>query len=603
MFDLLIKNARVIDGSGKPGFTGDIGVRDGRIEVLAPRVGGEAGRTIELNGELAAPGFIDIHRHADAAVFRPGFGEAELRQGITSIINGNCGLSIAPLPSARRAGILDFLAPVTGTLPEEDAGGRPLRFESFSEYASLLKTTALPLNAGILAGSGTIRAAAMGYGGGIPGEEELSRIRAFLEDALASGVPGVSVGFSYLPDSYYNAAGLARALAPLSGRGRPSSRAGEGPPLVCHLRGEGDLLYPSAAEAIEAARLLRTPLRISHFKCIGRKNWGAGLEKVIALIERNREEGMRIDCDAYPWTAGSTQLLSVLPPSFLAGGIGETLRRLQDPEERAGCRRALAEPGRDFENVVLGLGWEAIYVTGLESEGNRPLIGKNLAEIAALRGSDPFDAAFDLLAEERCNVTMVDYITCQEAIDRIIRLPYTSIISDSLYSGRGLPHPRSNTNTSMVFHELVCRRKLLSPEEAVHKLTGLPAEAMGLPGKGLLKPGFDADIVIFRPENISAPADYVSPDRFTAGFDYVFVAGRLVLEKGRLSGLRPGRYIGLRVRGLPFILRLSLPRQQSSDIVPRRPEQGGQGFADKFPGGFVNIVESMYHTAGVFEPA
>jgi N-acyl-D-aspartate/D-glutamate deacylase len=538
MFDLLIKNGCIIDGSGKPGFTGDIGVRDGRIEAVAPRVEGGAARIIELDGELAAPGFIDIHRHADAAVFRPGFGESELRQGITTIINGNCGLSIVPLPPARRAGILDFLAPVIGTLPEEDGRGRPVRFESFSEYASLLKTMALPLNIGILGGSGTIRAAVMGYGGGTPGEEELGRIHACLEDALAAGAPGVSVGFSYLPDTYYSAAGLARALAPLS------SRAGEGPPLVCHVRGEGDLLYASVAEAIEAARLLRTPLRISHFKCIGRKNWGAGLEKVIALIERNREEGMRIDCDAYPWTAGSTQLLSVLPPAFLAGGIGETLRRLRDPEERAGCRRTLSGPGRDFENIVLGVGWEAIYVTALESEENRPLIGKSVAEISAIRGTDPFDAAFDLLAEERCNVTMVDYITREEDIERIIRLPYTSIISDSLYSGRGLPHPRSNTNTAMVFHELVSRRKVLKAEEAVHKLTGLPAEAMGLPGKGLLKPGFDADIVIFRPENISAPADYVRPDRFTAGIDYVFIAGQAVLEKDKLSGLTPGRYIG-----------------------------------------------------------
>ncbi|MDR2185676.1 MAG: amidohydrolase family protein [Treponema sp.] len=545
MFDLLLKNGRIVDGTGTPAFKGDLGISGGRIAALEPRITGDAGRIIELDGEMVAPGFVDIHRHADAAVFRPGFGEAELRQGITTIINGNCGLSLVPLPLSRRAGMLDFLAPVIGTLPEEDEQGRPVRFESFSEYVSLLKTMALPLNVGILAGSGTIRAAVMGYGGGEPGEEELGRIRACLEDALAAGAPGVSVGFSYLPDLHYSAAGLAAALAPLSKRRGLSSRAVEGPPLVCHVRGEGDLLYPSVAEAIEAARLLRTPLRISHFKCIGRKNWGAGLEKVIALIERNREEGMRIDCDAYPWTAGSTQLLCVLPPAFLAGGIGETLRRLRDPEERAGCRRILSEPGRDFENVVLGVGWEAIYVTGLESEENRPLIGKSIAEIAALRGTDPFDAAFDLLAEERCNVTMMDYIACEEDIDRIIRLPYTSIISDSLYSGRGLPHPRSNTNVSMVFHELVCHRKVLSPEEAVHKLTGLPAKAMGLRGKGLLRPGFDADIVIFRPENISAPADYVTPDRFTAGFDYVFIAGQTVLEQDRLTGAAPGRYTGL----------------------------------------------------------
>jgi N-acyl-D-aspartate/D-glutamate deacylase len=544
MFDVLLKNGRIVDGAGKPAMPGDLGIRGGRIAAVEGRIDGKAERIIELGGELVAPGFLDIHRHADAAVFRPGFGEAELRQGITTIVNGNCGMSIAPLPAARRGEILDFLAPVTGILPEKDAQGMPVHFETFPEYVSLLKTMALPLNIGVLAGSGTIRAAAMGYGGGSPGKEELRRIHALLEEALAAGAPGVSVGFSYLPDMHYSAAGLAAALAPLSTWGGPG-RASEGPPLVCHVRGEGDLLYPSVAEAIEAARLLKAPLRISHFKCIGRKNWGAGLEKTIALIERNREAGMKIDCDAYPWTAGSTQMLCLLPPSFLAGGTGETLRRLRDPEERAACRAILAEPGRDFENIALGAGWEAIFVAGLESDKNRPLIGKSLAEIAALRGTDPCDTAFDLLAEEQGNVTMVDYITCQEDIDRIIRLPYTSIISDAVYPSKGLPHPRNSTNVSMVFHEMVCRRRVLGPEEAIHKLTGLPAEAMGLKGKGLLKPGFDADIVVFKPENISAPADYAGPGCFAAGFDYVFIAGKAVLEKGRLTGFKPGRYTGL----------------------------------------------------------
>jgi N-acyl-D-aspartate/D-glutamate deacylase len=344
MFDVVLKNGRIVDGTGAPAVTGDLGIRGGRIAALGPRVTGRAGRTIELEGELVAPGFIDIHRHADAAVFRPAFGEAELRQGITTIINGNCGMSIAPLPRERRGEILDFLAPVTGTLPEKDPRGRPVRFEGFSEYVSLLKAAALPLNVGILAGSGTMRAAVMGYGGGVPGGEELRRIHACLEDALAAGAPGVSVGFSYLPDLHYTATGLAAALAPLSGRGGPPGRAAEGPPLVCHVRGEGDLLYPSVEEAIAAARLLRLPLRISHFKCIGRKNWGAGLEKVIALIERNREEGMRIDCDVYPWTAGSTQMLCVLPPPFLPGESGK-------PSAAFGTRRngpgaALCSPNR-----------------------------------------------------------------------------------------------------------------------------------------------------------------------------------------------------------------------------------------------------------------
>jgi N-acyl-D-aspartate/D-glutamate deacylase len=534
MFDLLLKNAFIVDGSGSPGFAGDIGVKDGRIEALAPRLDGGAARTIDLDGKIAAPGFLDIHRHADAAVFRPGFGEAELRQGITTIVNGNCGMSIAPLPAARRAEILSFLAPVTGSLPGD------VRFETFSEYRALLESRALPLNFAILAGSGAMRAAAAGYAAsgteaGTPDSDALKKIRAYLEDALSAGVPGVSVGFSYLPDLLYGPAGLAAALAPLGAAGLP---------LVCHVRGEGDLLYGSVTEAIGVARLLKVPLHISHFKCIGRRNWGTLLEKTIALIERNRNEGMKISCDFYPWTAGSTQMMCVLPPAFLEGGTAMTVKRLRDSGQRAACRDILLKDGHDFENIVLGVGWDRIFVSGVESEKNSALIGKNIAEIAADKGVDPFDAAFDLLAEENCNVAMVDHITCQEDIDRIASLPYASVISDSLYSEGGRPHPRTRTNIAMVFNELVCRRGILSVVEAVHKLTGLPAETMGIRRKGLLKTGYDADITVFRPENISPPADYAKPETLTSGFDYVFIAGRPALEKDKLTGAAPGSYTG-----------------------------------------------------------
>ena len=533
MFDLLLKNGLVVDGSGSPAVKADIGINGGKITAVSPSLAGEAAKTIDLAGRIATPGFIDIHRHADAALFRPGFGEAELRQGITTIVNGNCGMSIAPLPlaSERREEMLRFLAPVTGELPDE------IRFETFSEYAATLKRP-LPLNVASLAGSGTIRAAAWAFRKSFPGASSLKKIHESLEDALAAGAMGVSLGMSYMPDSYYTAAELAKALSPLSGSGRP---------LVCHVRGEGDLLYESVQEVIRVARLLHSPLRISHFKCIGRRNWKTLTAKVIALIEQNRQEGMKIDCDAYPWTAGSTQMLCLLPPAFLEGGPEATCLRLQNREQRRACRAIMRKPtgaSGAFENIVYGVGWEAIYVGGLESEQNRPLIGKNIAEIAAARNADPYDTAFDLLAEERCNVTMVDYITCDEDIETILRLPYTSIISDAIYHA-GRPHPRNNSNISQVFHELVCRRRALSVEEAVHKLTGLPARDMGLARKGLLRPGWDADITVFRPERISPPAGYAEPERLTTGIDHVFIAGEEAVRGDFLTGALLGTYLAV----------------------------------------------------------
>jgi N-acyl-D-aspartate/D-glutamate deacylase len=544
MFDLLLKNGLVADGSGSAAVKGDIGITGGKIAAVAPALSGDATEVIDLEGRLAVPGFIDIHRHADAALFRPGFGEAELRQGITTIVNGNCGMSIAPLPLSTegRTELLRFLAPVTGPLPGE------IRFETFSEYATLLKNRSLPLNIAMLAGSGTIRAAAWGFQKNFPGADALKKIHRSVEDALSAGAAGVSIGLSYMPDSNYTATELAKALAPLSGSGRP---------LVCHVRGEGDLLYESVEEVIEAVRLLKTPLRISHFKCIGRRNWKTLTAKVIALIEENRRAGMRIDCDAYPWTAGSTQMLCLLPPAFLEGGPEATTLRLRDAEQRKACREIMLEPGKDaaggsFENIVYGVGWEAVYVSGLGSEKNRPLVGKSIAEIATGRGVDPYDTAFDLLAEEHCNVTMVDYITCDEDIETILRLPYTSIISDAIYPGQGRPHPRNNSNISQVFHELVCRRRVLSAEKAVHKLTGLPAEAMGLCRKGLLRPGYDADITVFRPENISPPADYAvqgewitASEQFISGIDYVFIAGEAAVRGDRLTGVNRGSFLAV----------------------------------------------------------
>ncbi|GHV44070.1 dihydroorotase [Spirochaetia bacterium] len=526
MFDLLLKNGLIADGSGSPAQKGDIGIKGGKIAAVAVALTADAAKVIDLEGRTVAPGFIDIHRHADAALFRSGFGEAELRQGITTVVNGNCGMSIAPLPLSpeRRREMLRFLAPVTGTLPDE------VRFEAFSEYAALLKNRPLPLNVAALAGSGTIRAAAWGFQKNFPDDEALKKIHKSLEDALTAGAPGVSLGMSYMPDSNYTATELAKALAPLEGSGRP---------LVCHVRGEGDLLYESVEEVIEAARLLKTPLRISHFKCIGRRNWKTLIAKVITLIEECRQGGMRIDCDAYPWTAGSTQMLCLLPPAFLEGGPEAAGLRLRDSEQRRACREILLEPGRDFENIVYGVGWGSIYVSGLGSEKNRPLVGKSIAEIAAAHNIDPYDAAFDLLAEEHCNVTMVDYITCDEDIETILRLPCTSIISDAIYPGQGRPHPRNNSNISQVFHELVCRRRILTVEEAVHKLTYLPAEAMGLHYKGLLRAGFDADITVFRPENISPPADYAEPERLTSGIDYVFITGKEAVRGDKLSLTEP----------------------------------------------------------------
>ena len=527
MFDYLLTNAVVIDGSGGPSYAANIGISDGKISAIAPCAQAEANNLIDLEGRILTPGFIDIHRHADAALFRPGFGTAELCQGITTIINGNCGLSIAPLPSSRREEILNYLQPVTGSLPED------VEFEGFSGYAALLKQRDLPLNIGMLAGSGTMRTAVCGYRD--LDNTSLKQLHKVLEDALYSGVFGVSVGLAYMPDNFYTPSDLALALAPISGSGIP---------LVFHLRAEGRLLYESVIEAIQAVKLLNVPLHISHFKCIGRKNWGRVLGKTIELIEQSRQDGIGISCDVYPWTAGSTQMASLLPPEFLQGGPSQTTLRLLEPKQREICRDIMSRPGADFENIVESMGWQSIFVSGLRSEKNSWCIGKNIEEIAIHLGKDPFDAALNLLAEENCNVTMVDYIACEEDIETILRLSYSSVISDTIYAEGGLPHPRGYGNTAMLFNEYVKKRSTLTMEQMIHKLTALPAKTMGIKNKGLIKEGFDADILVIEKEGISSEANYQNPCCLSKGIYLAMVNGKVALKKSTVTNAKNGSYIG-----------------------------------------------------------
>jgi len=518
MFDYIFNNASLIDGTGAAAFKADIGVKDGKIAA----VGQSLPSGMDLNGRTVAPGFIDIHRHADAAVLRPGFGELELRQGLTTIINGNCGMSIVP----GNEEISTYISPVVGELPK--------KIGNFTDYRALLERSKLPMNVGTLAGSGTLRAAISGYHVKELDANALKALHNSLEEAIAAGIRGVSVGFSYLPDLYYKPQTLAKALAPLRGGKLP---------IVCHVRGEGGMLYESIEEAITAAKLLSVPLHISHFKCIGRRNWGKLLHKTIGLIEKSQAEGQAITCDVYPWTAGSTQLANLLPPEFLEGGFADTTKRLQDPKQRALCRDIMSRPSKEFENVVESMGWQSVYISGLKSPGNSDCIGKSISEIAAMRACDPFDAAFDILAEENCDVTMINYITCEEDIAAVLALDYSCVISDSLYGGASLPHPRCYGNVAMLLSEYVNKRGALTLEQAINKLSGLPAQILGIENKGLIKPGYDADLLVIKPEGLSSTANYQRPNSLASGIDLVLVNGQVALENDALTGVKNGRVI------------------------------------------------------------
>lgn len=524
MFDWLIGNALVVDGTGSAPVPGDVGIIDGKIAAVGHLSGAQAAHTVDAAGRVLTPGFIDIHRHADGAVFRSGFGEAELRQGLTTIVNGNCGLSLAPCPGPNRAALLDYLLPITGAVPED------VPTDSLGAYSAALASHGLPLHAGMLVGLGTLRATVAGYGNAPLTDENYRALHRLLEQALADGALGVSLGLGYAPECFFTTAELLRALAPLTGTGIP---------VTVHMRQEGSGVVRALEEMLTVARTLRTPVEISHLKGMGKENWQKAVPAMLRLLDAAREEGLDVGCDVYPYTAGSTQLIHVLPPECQHGGTEELTRKLSDPAFRAQLRRRM-ETGNDFENIALLVGFENIVAAAVSTEENKPLEGLSLAEIAAQQGKDCYDALFDLLEAERCAVTMIDFLAHEADIAAILRHESSLVISDATYPTAGRRHPRVCGAFSRVLETYVGKQAVLTLPEAVRKMTALPAARLGLTGKGVLTPDGDADLCLFHPDRIRERATYAAPDLPGQGMDWVFVAGVPAIADGALTGARNG---------------------------------------------------------------
>lgn len=524
MFDYLIQNVRILDGSGAPPFSGSIALDGGKIAAVGNLPGAEAARVIDGRERFLTPGFIDVHRHADAALLHPGFGQAELKQGLTTILNGNCGLSLAPVSGPHREAVLEYLAPIVGRTEEH--------FPTLADYRRRAGAAPLPLNAGILAGMGTLRACAAGFRDGALSDGEYRSIHSALEQALADGALGVSLGLGYAPECFYTTEQLIRALAPLRRSGRI---------VTVHMRQEGDGVVEALTEMLTAARALETPVEISHLKAIGRRNWRRAVPRMLQMIADAREAGLDVTCDAYPYPAGSTQLMHVLPPEFQTGGVEALTAALRDPGDRRRMRCRM-ETGTDFENIVSLVGFENIHAISLRLPEHRELEGRTLADIAERQGKDPYDALFDLLAAERCGPAMIDFFAHQADVEDILRAPFSGVISDATYP-EGLPHPRVYGAFPRLLETCVRHRGVLTLEEAVRKLTRQPADRFGLTGKGRIEPGADADLCLFALENIHEKSTWQNPRQPAEGMDYVFVNGVPAIREGSFTGQNAGRHL------------------------------------------------------------
>ena len=524
MFDLLIKQATVIDGTGSPGRVSDVGIRDGRFAAIASVIEAcKALRTIDGSGLVLTPGFIDIHTHQDLALLTSPRSEIQLRQGVTFEVVGNCGSSIVPLvPPVRNPAQIAVLENLG--LP----GAAALPF-TLRDYRHLLEQRGVAVNMTTLIGHGTLRLAAMGYAARRPEPDELNHMKGLLAAAMDQGAAGLSTGLIYAPGIFADTAELVELARVVAARGGF---------YASHMRNEAEGILDAINEVIAVGRGARIPLQISHLKITGRRNWELR-ERVIEKLCRAREEGLDLTCDIYPYFCSGTSLTALMPPWALEGGLERLVDRMRDPGRRRKIVRDIEQGLPGWEDMYHNAGWDRITIAHVPSETERVTEGRTIAEIARSQGMDPFDVVFSLIEKDGNGVKIISETMNEETVAEFIQLPFVMIGSDSSFS-EGKPHPRLYGTFPRVIRRFVRELKVLSLEEAIHKMSGMPARRLGLRDVGVVKEGCRADAVLFDPERFSDTATYDDPCRSPVGLRAAIVNGVVVVEKDRHTGALPG---------------------------------------------------------------
>jgi N-acyl-D-amino-acid deacylase len=525
MFDILIKNGLVVDGSGTAGFRADVAVAGGRIAEVSPLPSAEAATVIDAAGLVVAPGFIDMHSHADFSLPVCPTADSLVHQGITTAVVGQCGYSPVPLLEETRALLTRQMDASMGRagkrLPWE-------RWTGFKSYLEDLSRTGTSLNIVPLVGQGTVRAGVVGFGPGPANPEQRSRMTAAVAQAMDDGAFGLSTGLIYPPGSFTHAEEIAAIARPVGDRGGI---------YFSHIRGEADTLLTAIAEAIRIGRDSGAAVQISHFKVAGRKNWDT-VEQALALIDEARAEGLDVTTDLYPYLAGSTALSALLPQWAHEGGKEAVAQRLADPVVRERMTASMKSEGfaKDME-------WDQVLISF--APGKAEYLGRYVAELAQEEGKAPHEWLFDALLETGLRATMVTFMMSEKNRLRELRHPAMMIGTDGMgyaLSGsmsEGLPHPRNYGTFPRILGHYVREEKVISLEEAVWKMTGFPAQKLRLRDRGLVKKGLWADLTIFDPKRVIDKATYISPHQYPEGIPHVLVRGEFVVRDGVHTGARP----------------------------------------------------------------
>ncbi len=512
MYDILFENARVLDGTGAPWFLADVAVKDGFI-VKVGSLKAPATLKVDASGKYIAPGFIDAHSHSDQALVTNPTADSKIMQGVTLEVIGQCGSSAAPRD-------------LTDSSRDEALGDdEPAKkWTDMASYMEVLESNGVSLNVAPLVGHGTVRRQVMGVERRPPTPDELSRMKALVHEAMKQGAFGMSTGLIYIPGTYAATAEvteLAKVVAENSGM------------YFTHMRNEGPRLLEALDETISIGFEAGVPVQISHFKTMGQANWGK-VKEAISKVEEARANGLDITADQYPYIASSTGLSSTIGGGIWAEGHAKATERLADPGEK---QKILA----DLSNRN---NWDKLVIASLENESDQRFIGKSVSEAAEMLDISPAEAAIGLLERNLGVVQIVNFAISEEDVQTVMSVPWVMAGSDgsafNAKTAKGQPHPRSYGTFARILGVYVRELGLLRLEDAVRKMTSLPAMRLGLQDRGIIREGMRADLVLFDADEVKDRATFIEPHQYAAGVEYVIVNGVPVVEKGVHNGNRPG---------------------------------------------------------------
>jgi len=528
-FDLVITNGHIVDGTGSPWYSGDVGIRDGRIAAVGNLSAAARKRSIDAKGRIVAPGFIDMLGQSETTILVDPRLPSKIYQGITSEITGEGG-SAAPLNDA----IIANDRPVYRHYKINPD------WRTFRQYFSRLEKQGMGINLGSYVGATEVRRMVLGDADVQPTPEQLEEMKTLVRDAMRDGAVGVSTSLEYAPAPYAKTEEII-ALA--------SEASKFGGIYATHMRNEGDSVLESIDEAVRIGREAHIPVEIWHFKVAGKANFGR-MPELVARVNKARAEGVDVEADTYAYTAWANSMSAFVPPWAHDGGDAKLIERLKDPATRARIRKDMETPSKDWDNEWDEIrGPEDVMIGVVQNPALKELQGKRLSEVAKILNKDPLDALLDLLIEDKAGTNCAVFGMSEHDVALALEQPWVSVDNDSSGTspegilGEEHTHPRAYGTFPRILRKYVREEKKLTLEEAIRKFSALPAQRMRLTDRGVLKQGMWADVVVFDPETVRDLATFDDPNRLSEGMEYVLINGVPVIENGKMTGALPGKVL------------------------------------------------------------